>query len=242
MRQLHVSALLGRVYWADAKENVVVGKKTDVTENFLGCVMQYFSNPEKAIIHDADGNEWKVSIEQTKKKEKEPAAAPQPDPFICMECGEELDTRDAWRTHLENRHEVEPDEPDEPVTAAPNTPPDQGQTEKAAALPSAEALTLANRGGGKAAAGDPEWLRMQDAEARQDNDRKVAVNNLRSMLVQKAKDVELTFKKMVGDPCEGCMYKDGNRCDEPTISSLYRFDERNFQKLPCDLFKAKVSD
>jgi hypothetical protein len=37
-----------------------------------------------------------------------------------------------------------------------------------------------------------------------------------------------------GDPCEGCKYKDGNRCIEPSIMDLYRFDKRNFVKLPCD--------
>ena len=51
--------------------------------------------------------------------EKPAAPAPQPDPFVCLECGEEFDTRAAWRTHLTNRHEVEPDEP---APAAPITP------------------------------------------------------------------------------------------------------------------------
>ena len=76
MRQLHVSALLGRVYWADAKDNMIVGKKTDVTENFLGCVLQYFTDPKHGVIHDAEGNEWEVTITQTKNA----PAAPRLDP------------------------------------------------------------------------------------------------------------------------------------------------------------------
>jgi hypothetical protein len=46
---------------------MVVGQKKDVTEAFLGCVVQFFSNPEKGLIHDAEGNEWEVKITQTKK-------------------------------------------------------------------------------------------------------------------------------------------------------------------------------
>jgi hypothetical protein len=66
VRSLHVSALLGKVYWADAKGNVMREPKQDVTEAFLGCVMQFFSNPDKGLVHDAEGNEWKVTITQTK--------------------------------------------------------------------------------------------------------------------------------------------------------------------------------
>jgi len=39
------------------------------------------------------------------------------------------------------------------------------------------------------------------------------------------------------DPCARCEYKDGNRCNEPSGGDKYRFDKRNFPKLPCDKFK-----
>jgi hypothetical protein len=39
------------------------------------------------------------------------------------------------------------------------------------------------------------------------------------------------------DPCAGCEYKEGNRCNEPSGGDKYRFDKRNFPKLPCDKFK-----
>jgi len=69
MRQLHVSALLGKVYWADAKGNVMREPKQDVTNNFLGCVLQYFTDQRHGVIHDAEGNEWEVKITQTKVAE-----------------------------------------------------------------------------------------------------------------------------------------------------------------------------
>jgi len=37
-----------------------------------------------------------------------------------------------------------------------------------------------------------------------------------------------------GDPCAACINKDGNRCNEPGVGNKYRFDKRNFPKLPCD--------
>jgi len=73
MRQLHVSALLGKVYWADAKGNVMREPKQDVTNNFLGCVLQYFTDTKHGVIHDAEGNEWEVTIVQTKAAPSAPA-------------------------------------------------------------------------------------------------------------------------------------------------------------------------
>ena len=80
MRQLHVSALLGKVYWADAKGNVMREPKQDVTNNFLGCVLQYFTDPKHGVIHDAEGNEWEVTITQTKNTPAAPNAPPSAPP------------------------------------------------------------------------------------------------------------------------------------------------------------------
>jgi hypothetical protein len=66
VRQLHVTAILHKVVWADCKNSMVIGEKKDVTENFLGCVLQFFDDKHK-LIRDADGNEWEVTITQTKK-------------------------------------------------------------------------------------------------------------------------------------------------------------------------------
>jgi len=44
----------------------------------------------------------------------------------------------------------------------------------------------------------------------------------------------------MGDPCEGCTNKDGMRCNEPGRGDLYRFNKRNFPKLPCEKFEVKV--
>lgn len=42
------------------------------------------------------------------------------------------------------------------------------------------------------------------------------------------------------DPCEGCINKDGHRCN---VTGTYRFDKRSIPKLPCDKFmKAAAGD